>query len=268
MPVRSERLFDRARLGTMELELLKICLDFANTADWHTSDQPRETLKDYFGLVSWAVRTGILDDDTAAELSDKAARQPEGAQRTYRRAIDLREAIFRVFSSVARDDRPEESDLSALNAALPEAMAHLRLVRNEGRFEWDWIEDAASFDRVLWARCPVSGFASHIRNAPKSRNVREQRLRMALHRHEPEQEPEMVRHERLRQPGQGQTVLPQKEGRGENEAIKRVDIRKNVFRRTDLFCYTLEAIAKRHERRKDKAKCDEKAEHMFYIRAF
>ena len=150
MPVRSERLFDRARLGTMELELLKICLDFANTADWHTSDQPRETLKDYFGLVSWAVRTGILDDDTAAELSDKAARQPEGAQRTYRRAIDLREAIFRVFSSVARDDRPEESDLSALNAALPEAMAHLRLVRNEGRFEWDWIEDAASFDRVLW----------------------------------------------------------------------------------------------------------------------
>ena len=74
MPVRSERLFDRARLGTMELELLKICLDFANTADWHTSEQPRETLKDYFGLVSWAVRTGILDDDTAAELSDKAAR--------------------------------------------------------------------------------------------------------------------------------------------------------------------------------------------------
>ena len=30
----------------------------------------------------------------------------------------------------------------------------------------------------------------------------------------------------------------------------------------------LEAIAKRHERRQDKAKLDEKAEHMVYIRAF
>ena len=134
----------------MELELLKICLDFANTADRQAGDQPKETLEGYAGLVSRAVQTGVLDDRAAGGLLEKAARRPEEAQGTYHRAIDLREAIYRVFSSIARNTAPAEDDLAALNAALPEAMAHLRLVLVEGRFEWDWIEDATSLDRVIW----------------------------------------------------------------------------------------------------------------------
>ncbi|MBE3100204.1 MAG: ABATE domain-containing protein, partial [Planctomycetes bacterium] len=67
----------------------ELCLDFANTADWHASAQPRETLTSYGTLVSWAARAGGLDASTARLLLREAAKHPIAASGALHRAISV-----------------------------------------------------------------------------------------------------------------------------------------------------------------------------------
>ena len=44
--------------GNLKLEEARLCLDFANTLDWHASDHPEESLHSYGDLVNWAADGG------------------------------------------------------------------------------------------------------------------------------------------------------------------------------------------------------------------
>jgi hypothetical protein len=50
-----------------------LCLDFANTAAWHTSTSPEEQLRSYVGLMAWSRRAEPLMDPQAARLLHPAA---------------------------------------------------------------------------------------------------------------------------------------------------------------------------------------------------
>jgi predicted RNA-binding Zn ribbon-like protein len=127
-----------------------LCLDFANTAEWHASDQPTERLNDYPNLVSWARNKGILSDDEVQHLVRNAEIHPAQASAALNQAITLRETIYRIFSAVAAGRSPEEADLAALNATLAQGMAHLRIVQTPAGFVWDWDGDENALDRMLW----------------------------------------------------------------------------------------------------------------------
>jgi len=50
----------------------RVCLDFANTLDWRTSDDPQELIPDYGSFLAWSVRRGTLSPQTAASLRSRA----------------------------------------------------------------------------------------------------------------------------------------------------------------------------------------------------
>ena len=87
--------------GTLKLLGGRLSLDFANTADWHASDHPVESLTSYSALVVWSQQVGILTDHQAQHLLKEAARRPEDATAVLGRAIALREAIYRIFSAIS-----------------------------------------------------------------------------------------------------------------------------------------------------------------------
>ena len=58
---------------------LALCLRFANTADWHASPRPKESLADYQDLVVWGVRGSLLSRHEAARLMGRASAQPRRA---------------------------------------------------------------------------------------------------------------------------------------------------------------------------------------------
>ena len=128
----------------------RLCLDFANTADWHASDHPQETLNSYADLVSWAKETGILTDLQARQLTCEAAARPQAARAVLERAVILREAIYRVFSDLAGCRLPDASDLTILNGELSEALARLQIVQVADAFVWEWTGGEAALDRILW----------------------------------------------------------------------------------------------------------------------
>lgn len=128
----------------------RLCLDFANTADWHASDQPEERLTSYSGFVLWSQQVGILTQKQAKRLLRQAADRPDEATAVLNRAIALREAIYEVFAAVAHGQSPQAIDLSALNAALSEALARSQIAPVETGFGWQWAGDEDALDRLLW----------------------------------------------------------------------------------------------------------------------
>ena len=92
-----------------------VCLEFVNTVGWRLTDRPSEYLRTYKDLLDWGRQAGLLALEETEDLSRQATLDPEGAQETLSRALDLREAIHRVISRTIVGESQDVSDLSALN---------------------------------------------------------------------------------------------------------------------------------------------------------
>jgi predicted RNA-binding Zn ribbon-like protein len=91
-----------------------LAIDFANTvSSRHAS--PIERLSSYAALVDFARQTGIVESMTAARLLSWSQLDPAAAEEIVRRAIELREALHRLFSAVADGQPPAAADLAILN---------------------------------------------------------------------------------------------------------------------------------------------------------
>lgn len=127
-----------------------LCLDFANTVSWRGGATPADRLPSYGELVRFFAQSGLVSDVEARRLKAEAARRPDIAARTLRRAVELREALYRTFAGLAAGRSPRPGDLAPLNALLPAALIHLRVSRVGGRLGWKWDADALSLDQPLW----------------------------------------------------------------------------------------------------------------------
>jgi predicted RNA-binding Zn ribbon-like protein len=128
-----------------------LCLDFANTADWHASDQPEERLTRYAEFVSWSQQAGVLTEKQAKRLLRQATDRPEEAMAVLQRAIILREAIYEVFAAVAHEQSPKATDLTTLNSALSETLTRSQITPTETGFGWQWAGEEDALDRPLWS---------------------------------------------------------------------------------------------------------------------
>ena len=127
------------------------CLDFANTVGGTREGEgrARECLGAYADLVSWCQQAEIVDGPGAEAMLRAAARRPEEAVATFRRAIGLRETIYRIFKSVAAGQSPGASDIEALNGELALSLGRLRLVLRKKGFDWTWADAANALETPL-----------------------------------------------------------------------------------------------------------------------
>jgi len=146
------------------------CLDLANTMDPRLGDHPHDMLATYADLVSWAVSVGIVTADHGGEHAAGAAEQPAEAQAALRRAKELRESIYRVFSATAAGRTPEPADLDALQTAYAAAAGHARIVAQADAYRWSWPVSPPTLDEMLW---PVAFSAVELLTSPQVQRVKE-----------------------------------------------------------------------------------------------
>ncbi len=146
-----------------------LSLNFANTKDWHASRRPVENLNSYSDLVVWGKQAGLLTADQAERLTKAAAERPEQAAGMYERAIEVREAIYRIFSGHSLGQNIADADLSLLNDTACQAMSHLRLEKNGEVFYWHLPADLADASLILW---PVAHAAADLLTSEKAARVR------------------------------------------------------------------------------------------------
>jgi predicted RNA-binding Zn ribbon-like protein len=136
--------------GGLPLEAGRLCLEFANTAEWHASQQPVESLNSYADLVGWAKDSGAIPAITARRLLEEAGRRPSEAQQVLVRAIALREAMYRLFTAIAHNHAPDNADLAQVNAELASASAHQTILPSAEGYQWGWSSTGEDLDQPLW----------------------------------------------------------------------------------------------------------------------
>ena len=115
----------------------------------HASEHGREFLRSYFDLAEWSHHAGIITAEEERSLLGKAEKSPGEAERVVQKAIVLREIIFRIFSSIAKNALPQEKDLSLFNRKLSKMMRHSKLEIAESGIEWNVKGNKDSLDWPL-----------------------------------------------------------------------------------------------------------------------
>ena len=127
-----------------------LVLDFANTTEFHASNQPEEHLKSYADLLSWSEGAGLLTHRQGMPLLDRSNKEPEAGLIVLEKALEFRELIYCIFSAIARDERPSQVDLSMFNKTLVKALKNSRITNDEQGYSWSWQNIEASLESMLW----------------------------------------------------------------------------------------------------------------------
>ena len=146
-----------------------LCLDFVNTVDPRFGEENDDYLDSYPALLAWGVHTGILGAEEMTALQREAERRPHEAAAIHTSAVELREALYRLFAARADGRTAAADDLQLFNRALAGALAHERLETAPEGYRWAWEESPSALDRVLW---PVVRSAAELLTAAEQPVVR------------------------------------------------------------------------------------------------
>jgi predicted RNA-binding Zn ribbon-like protein len=127
-----------------------LALDLANTANRASRPEPREKLHGYLDVVVWGERTGLIDAAGAQALRGEARLRPADAEAALARTVELREALYRIFSAVGAGAVPPEEDVRTLDRYLREGAEHRRLTRGEDGWTWRWEGGDEPLEQHLW----------------------------------------------------------------------------------------------------------------------
>ena len=149
-----------------------LCLDFANTVlKRNQQGKANDELSNYARLVGFAKQTNLLSSAKADLLRRRASLSPAAVSRVLPAAVKLREAIYRVFSSLAGGKRAAPRDVKLLDRFAVEAWRHRRLMPTYGGYRWQWKdEQTENFARMLW---PIALSATELLTSDKLGSVRE-----------------------------------------------------------------------------------------------
>ena len=148
----------------------QLALDFCNTGEDREGDHIGDLLHSYRGLVSWAHQAHLLGDSEAVALAALGEKHPGKANGIYQQAVTLREALYRSFSAIAKQQVPDDNDLAMLNNALAQSLGHMRLEKTAEGFEWACYTQPQDMDSMLWL---VAKAAADLLLSPERAHLRE-----------------------------------------------------------------------------------------------
>lgn len=130
----------------------QLALDLANTVSRRDEPERRKDhLESCADLIAFGGQSQVVPPRQAQELRGYALTHSLEARRTFARAITLREAIYRVFSTIAQGGRANADDLRTIGEQATEALRHRALEPGNGGYRWTWISPNNRLDLLVWA---------------------------------------------------------------------------------------------------------------------
>src|SRR6266702_1363621 len=94
---------------------------------WRLHSPVEERLPEASALLEWLGAAGLTDKPHVARLKSDFAGHPDQAKDFHRRAVELREAIYRLLRPQRSAKKLPRKALKVLNAVLNENTSNLRL---------------------------------------------------------------------------------------------------------------------------------------------
>jgi predicted RNA-binding Zn ribbon-like protein len=141
------------------------CLDFVNTVDPRHADERDDCLGSYTHLLRWSAQAGLLTAGECSGLERRSQQEPGLADAVHRRALELREALYRLFAA----EHPAQADITRLSNEAHRAWTEAKLVLADDVWSWRW-DASAELDRVLW---PIAWSAAELLTSGRRSRIRE-----------------------------------------------------------------------------------------------
>ena len=144
-----------------------LCLNFVNTVEFRDSDARHEFVQSYDHALAWCRKNALIADKEGARLENAASERQTEAETAYQAVLDLRETLYRIFTSVIAEEQPAAGDLARLNEAL--AAAPRCVAVDDHGFQWTWAQ-SDEFTRIL---APITLAAAELLTSDQLQWVRQ-----------------------------------------------------------------------------------------------
>jgi predicted RNA-binding Zn ribbon-like protein len=113
-------------------------LDFINTLDNRPiPERQKELLHSYRDLAEWACQAGIITNRQRTSLLRLASARPSATGTVFRKALGLRECLYRMVSALAEGRSLMERDLQSFSRWVAEGLSYRQLrASTNHRLEW------------------------------------------------------------------------------------------------------------------------------------
>ncbi len=137
-------------LSTIESEGEPLIIRFVDTVGSRNSKHPEERLSTFDFLLAWTQKAGIFTAERVSTTKAWAAADPEAAESLRLRAIQVRNAAYRLISAHAAGKPMPEEDIALLNREIPSTYQHLQLAPGLDHLAFRWTEDRETPEALLW----------------------------------------------------------------------------------------------------------------------
>ena len=155
--------------GNLKLLGGRLCLDFINTLDWRGTEKPVEFLNTYPDLVVWSRHVGTCSPAETRQLTKMAIGREAKARQILKKAVGLRETIYRIFAAISQNKNPAPKDLAGFNQYLAGSMHASQIVRTKDGYSWDTSGDKARLD---WIFNPIVRSAAELLVSAELQNIK------------------------------------------------------------------------------------------------
>ena len=140
-------------------------LDFVNTLEHHEGPVLEDMLTSWPKLVDWAVKAGLATPQVAGGLFALGTKNPRAANTVFRRALRLRDCLYRIVTALLAERDPATDDLRVFGTFLTEAHAAIVLRATPGGLILDLPVSSERPESVLG---PVVMAAARLLTSPET----------------------------------------------------------------------------------------------------
>ena len=135
--------------GNLKLLGGRLCLNFINTLDWRGIETPVEFINHYQDLAVWCRHVGICTPAETRQLTEMAGECQAEARQVCKRAVALRETIYRIFAAISTNKNPAHQDLAGFNRYLSRSMKVSQIIKTRDGYSWDTSGEKTRLDWVF-----------------------------------------------------------------------------------------------------------------------
>jgi predicted RNA-binding Zn ribbon-like protein len=106
-------------------------LDFLNTVDAQGRSADQNRLLSYGSLIAWGKAAGLIDPNEEREIADAFSSAPAESEQALYDLLQWREAVYRVFETIAKNEKPPANDWLTVEAWIKKAISSARLSRDK-----------------------------------------------------------------------------------------------------------------------------------------
>ena len=137
----------------------RLCLDFVNSVGGREEleEKPypeniivKDKLENFNDFITWGKDIGIITEAERKYLLNLNSSEKKETEITFKRAIELRESLFKIIYDVINNKEPDEKMIQILNREYSIANENRKLVYMNNKIEWQFSRDPFKPDYLIW----------------------------------------------------------------------------------------------------------------------